>query len=102
MLEKDAHDVFEILQQLCTGKCAVPSEYLESPNSGSDNAEAVITLDHAREVTRYGGVELHNISSMMGGIAAQEAVKMITNIYSPLNNTYFFNGIQSVGATYTF
>lgn len=60
----------------------------------------VVTRAHAAEITRYGGCELHNISAMIGGIASQEAVKIITHQYVPLNNTYIYNGIASCGATY--
>lgn len=47
--------------------------------------------------TRYGASELHATASLIGGIAAQEAVKLITTQYMPLNNTYVYNGIAGVG-----
>jgi NEDD8-activating enzyme E1 regulatory subunit len=47
--------------------------------------------------TRYGASELHTTASLIGGIAAQEAVKLITTQYMPLNNTYIYNGIAGVG-----
>jgi len=56
---------------------------------------------HAQEIVRYGGIELHNISALIGGIAAQEAVKVITHQFVPLNNTYVYNGIACCGATYS-
>eukprot|EP01038_Epipyxis_sp_PR26KG_P012040 gene12040-16113_t len=56
--------------------------------------------NHAIEITRYGGSQLHTISSFVGGIASQEAIKIITHQYIPLNNTYVFNGIASCGGTY--
>ncbi|CAI5734049.1 unnamed protein product [Peronospora destructor] len=59
-----------------------------------------ITDDHALEMTRSCQVELHNIAAVMGGIAAQEAVKLITHQFEPLNNTYVFNGISGMAATY--
>jgi amyloid beta precursor protein binding protein 1 len=59
-----------------------------------------ISIAHAVEICRYGACELHNISSIIGGIAAQEAVKIITNQYVSLNNTFVYNGIASIGATY--
>mmetsp|Transcript_96365 Transcript_96365/g.272862 ORF Transcript_96365/g.272862 Transcript_96365/m.272862 type:complete len:524 (+) Transcript_96365:183-1754(+) len=46
------------------------------------------------EVVRYGGCELHLTSSVLGGIASQEAVKLITKQYSPLNNTLIYNGLH--------
>jgi hypothetical protein len=70
-----------------------------------DNAElaesATLSLAHAQEMTRYGGLELHNISSFIGGITAQEAVKIITHLYVPLPGLFVFNGIAGCGGTYS-
>jgi len=46
------------------------------------------------ELVRYGGCELHTTSSVLGGIASQEAVKLLTAQYSPLNNTLIFDGLN--------
>jgi amyloid beta precursor protein binding protein 1 len=52
------------------------------------------------ELTRYSNAEIHNVASVVGGVASQEAVKIITGQYIPLNNTYIYNGIVSVGGVY--
>jgi NEDD8-activating enzyme E1 regulatory subunit len=44
---------------------------------------------------RAGGGELHNIASLMGGLVAQEAIKLITRQYIPSDNTCVFDGISS-------
>lgn len=44
---------------------------------------------------RANGHELHNISALMGGIAAQEAVKLISHQYVPMENTVVYDGIYS-------
>ncbi|KAK2000656.1 ThiF family protein [Colletotrichum falcatum] len=49
----------------------------------------------AREVSRAGGGELHNISAVTGGMVAQETIKIITNQYVPIENTCIFDGIAS-------
>lgn len=36
---------------------------------------------------------------MLGGVIAQEAVKLLTHQFVPLNNTFIFNGIR--GSTVT-
>lgn len=46
------------------------------------------------EVVRYGGCELHVTSSVLGGIAAQEVVKLVTKQYSPLCNTLIYDGLH--------
>lgn len=60
----------------------------------------LLTKDHAIEMVRYGGIELHNISALIGGIAAQEAIKIVTHQFVPFKSTYIFNGIAACGATY--
>ncbi|KAL2885670.1 Nedd8-activating enzyme E1 regulatory subunit [Ceratocystis lukuohia] len=49
----------------------------------------------AEEVARAGGSELHNISAAVGGMIAQEMIKVITRQYIPINNTCIFDGITS-------
>jgi NEDD8-activating enzyme E1 regulatory subunit len=64
--------------------------------------KGVGAFDYATELSRYGNAEIHNIASLMGGVASQEAVKIITGQYVPLDNTYIYNGIASVGGVYRF
>ena len=60
-----------------------------------------LTIDHAKEVVRFGNSQLHITAAFMGGIVSQEAVKVITRQYIPINNTYIYNGICSVSAAHT-
>ncbi|RYG47228.1 hypothetical protein EON67_08770 [archaeon] len=50
--------------------------------------------------TRYGGCEPHTIAAYVGGVASQEALKLITGLFVPIGNTHVFNGIAAVGAMY--
>jgi amyloid beta precursor protein binding protein 1 len=58
--------------------------------------------DYATEMTRYGNAEIHTIASLIGGVASQEVVKIITGQYVPFDNCYVFNGIASTGGVYRF
>lgn len=49
----------------------------------------------AEEVSRTEGAELHNISAVIGGMVAQEMIKIITKQYIPIDNTCIFDGIDS-------
>lgn len=69
------------------------SELIQQTLLGPDNKFAI-------ELTRYANAEIHTIASIVGGVASQEAVKLITGQYIPINNTYIFNGIASVGGVY--
>ncbi|EFO21305.1 hypothetical protein LOAG_07183 [Loa loa] len=52
------------------------------------------------EMCRYGASELHVIASLIGGITAQEVIKLITHQYIPLNNTFVFDGHTQRAETY--
>ncbi|CAG9318250.1 unnamed protein product [Blepharisma stoltei] len=49
----------------------------------------------AGEIVRFGDCELHSIAAILGGIASQEAIKLITHQYTPINNTYIYSAITS-------
>ena len=44
---------------------------------------------------RYGGCELHAVASILGGCAAQEAIKLLTKQYVPVDNLFVFNAVKS-------
>jgi len=46
------------------------------------------------EIVRSGGAELHTTSSVLGGIASQEAVKLVTKQYSPLCGVLIYDGLH--------
>jgi len=54
----------------------------------------VLDEKYLREIVRFGGSELHPLAALMGGVTAQEAIKLITHQYQPLNNTLVFNGMD--------
>jgi len=102
-LESDANEVQGYIEGLV--------EKLGFLNDGGENALIQATLlsteeekkgAYAREVTRYYNAELHNVASVVGGVASQEAVKLITGQYIPMDGTYVFNGIACVGGIYKF
>ncbi|KAL2407937.1 NEDD8-activating enzyme E1 regulatory subunit [Exophiala dermatitidis] len=47
------------------------------------------------EAERVAGGELHNISSVIGGMVAQESIKLLTRQYVPVDGTCVFDGIRS-------
>jgi amyloid beta precursor protein binding protein 1 len=64
------------------------------------DAVHLVTKDNIKdilaEILRSQGKELNNICSLLGGIAGQEAIKLITSQYIPLDNTLVFDGLRSV------
>lgn len=53
---------------------------------------------HPLQVVRCGASELHVTGAIVGGIAAQEAIKLITRQFVPLQGYLIFDGIH--GATH--
>ncbi|KAM3536133.1 hypothetical protein MY4038_000599 [Beauveria bassiana] len=88
-----------------------------SPNSLAPSAEAMrgaiyahapLLQGHKRtrqvteEVARATGGEMHNISAVLGGMVAQEVIKIVTKQYIPVDNTCIFDGIESRCQSTTF
>lgn len=74
----------------------IPPDYLE-----------LVHEHHFSEWIKYQGIEnqgmeLHNISSVLGGMVAQEAIKVLTHQFVPLQHTYVYNGITGQAQVYDF
>lgn len=52
-------------------------------------------LQVAQEVSRSGSGELHNVAAVVGGMIAQEMIKIITRQYVPIDNVCIFDGTES-------
>ncbi|PYI11534.1 hypothetical protein BO78DRAFT_382798 [Aspergillus sclerotiicarbonarius CBS 121057] len=72
----------------------------EDPSAIEEEDARERVLQAARELRRTQGGELHNISSLTGGLVAQEALKVITRQYVPLDNTCIFDGAHSRSEMY--
>jgi amyloid beta precursor protein binding protein 1 len=51
--------------------------------------------DLVSEVCRFGAAELHCVAAVMGGIASQEAIKLITHQFVPLPAPLVYNAMDS-------
>ncbi|KAL3904058.1 MAG: hypothetical protein SGILL_010213, partial [Bacillariaceae sp.] len=80
----------------------VPLYQLADQTQGDGLLTSENVTQICQELTRYGNAELHGVASVVGGVASQEAVKLITGQYVPVDNTYIYNGIVSVGGVYKF
>ena len=43
--------------------------------------------------------ELHTMAAYMGGVAAQEVIKIISGQFVPVNNTFIYNGMKQTSVT---
>ena len=51
--------------------------------------------DLIEEAVRCGGSELHAVASVMGGIGAQEVIKIVTQQYVPCARTLVYDATKS-------
>lgn len=52
-----------------------------------------VSDDFVHEMCRFGGGEVHSIAAFMGGIAAQEVIKLITHQFVPICQPLIYNAI---------
>lgn len=64
-----------------------------------EDGEMLEQINNAcQEVVRAGHSDLPNTAAFLGGTAAQEAIKLVTKQYVPLDNTAVYDGIkQAIG-----
>lgn len=50
--------------------------------------------DMIHEMVRFGGSELHSVASIMGAMASQEVIKLLTSQCVPLSGTLIYDGMN--------
>lgn len=55
-------------------------------------AKTLIPAEVINEICRYGAGEPHIIASILGGIVSQEAIKLATHQYVPVDGTFIYDG----------
>lgn len=68
----------------------------------SGAAPAAISDDLVGEVCRFGASELHCIAAVMGGMASQEAIKLLTRQFVPTSGTVIYNAMSSTTSVFNF
>ncbi|SPO25263.1 related to auxin-resistance protein [Ustilago trichophora] len=63
-------------------------------NIGEDGDEWDKIQDSVKELVRSGDASLPPTTALLGGVVAQEAIKLITKQYVPADNTVIYDGIQ--------
>ncbi|KAI9679398.1 MAG: hypothetical protein M1817_005420 [Caeruleum heppii] len=83
----------QLLTRLCT---ELDKDLDEETKQNPEISEMRERLNnHIRELARANRAELHNISALTGGMVAQEAIKIITKQYVPVDNVCVFDGVRS-------
>ena len=61
----------------------------------SSSGPASISDDLVGEICRSGAGELHCVAAVMGGMASQEAIKLMTKQFVPISGTVIYNAMNS-------
>ncbi|OBZ83003.1 NEDD8-activating enzyme E1 regulatory subunit [Choanephora cucurbitarum] len=80
--------------QLLLQRRNVPVEQIDEVMTGDFMYKAILNYVH------FGDLEAPNLAALLGGLVAQEAIKLITHQYIPINNTCVFNGITSTSSVF--
>jgi len=77
---------FELLRQLADDVCT---------SLQLDPGDTQLPSDYLKELCRFGNSKIHTVGAVIGGVGAQEVIKLITKKWTPANNTFIFNGIHT-------
>ncbi len=47
------------------------------------------------EFCRFAGAEVHTVAAVVGGIVSEEAIKMLTMQFVPIQGTLIYNAVKS-------
>mmetsp|Transcript_7775 Transcript_7775/g.21258 ORF Transcript_7775/g.21258 Transcript_7775/m.21258 type:complete len:558 (-) Transcript_7775:176-1849(-) len=72
---------------------------LVSELKAHSGAPLVVSDELVFEICRYGAAELHSVASIVGGVGAQEVIKLLTGQFVPLNNTFIYNGLDGTSVS---
>lgn len=61
--------------------------------------QQLVPVRAVEEWCRYGHAQLNTTASIVGGIIAQEIIKLCTRQYIPVDNTFIFDGNNQNSAT---
>jgi amyloid beta precursor protein binding protein 1 len=55
-----------------------------------------IKLDdkYVKEMLRFSDSKVHTVAAFLGGVASQEAIKILIKQYTPMNHTFVYDGIN--------
>ena len=62
---------------------------VESVTPGQPFNEAYL-----RELLRFSDTKLHSVAAFLGGVASQEAIKLLIRQFSALNHSLVYDGIH--------
>jgi len=87
-------DVNELVRRDGETVRALMEEWFAASGAAVDGAHEKLIDDVAYEVARYGNSQLHAVGAVLGGIASQELIKIITGQYAPMTKRLIFDAVN--------
>ena len=63
-------------------------------------AGCAVADDLVGEMVRFGAGELHCVAAVVGAVAAQEAIKLLTRQFVPLGGTLVYNAMAATTSVF--
>ena len=96
LLMKATRDLVDLTQLEQELQSEMQSMALEvRPPSPQCTSHLTLVNHMSFQICRFGAGELHNVSAVMGGIVAQEAIKHLTHQFVPFKGTLLYNAMDS-------
>jgi amyloid beta precursor protein binding protein 1 len=89
--EEDVPVLRSLAQQLLADLGVGSSASASAPASAT--SAAVVDGDYVAEVVRWGAAELHSVAAVVGGVASQEATKVLTRAFVPVASTLVYDAV---------
>ena len=67
---------------------------LKQINPEGDNPSVKVEDKYVREMIRFSDAKLHTVGAFLGGVASQEAIKILIKQYTAMNHHFIYDGIQ--------
>ena len=77
-------------------EAASASADMERP--GVPLTEELISAEWISEIARWGDTEPHTVATVIGGIVSQEAIKLVTRQFVPLDGVLVYNAVRGDAA----
>jgi NEDD8-activating enzyme E1 regulatory subunit len=94
--EAEAPEEIEIDEAIVTELQSLLMTRLEACGGADICASSAEWMELCRSWVQWGGAEIHGIGALLGGVAAQEVLKVLTHQWIPLRDLFLLDGASSL------
>ena len=75
----------------------IVTSVLDSLGLADASSSGALADDLIHEFCRFANAEINPVAVVVGAVAAQEVIKLLTSQYVPMDNVFVFNGMDTTG-----